>query len=940
MAATAREGLDRSDALLERDRELAEVAEAVGRAARGDGGLLLIEGPAGIGKTRLVLDARRRAADAGMRVLWARGSEIEREFPFGVVRQLLEGPLVDPEVAARAFAGAAEGARPIFASPETGPDAAGDASFAALHGLFWLVVNLVGEGPLMLAVDDLHWCDRSSLRFIAYLAGRLEALPVGVVAGLRTADPGTDPALVAEITRDPTTVVLRPGPLSSAATTILIEERVGEAAERDFASACHRATGGNPLLLTELLRALRAEGVALGARHADAVAGVGSRAVSRPVLARLSRLSPAAVAVTRALAVLGDGADLRTVAELAEVDPEQAASATGELARAEILAPEMPLAFVHPLIRDAIYTDIPPGEREQRHERAAAILAAAGAPGERVAAHMLLMPRAGDPAVIETLKRAARTAGARGAPDSAATYLRRALEEPPTDGERADLLFDLGRVEVMVNGPQASEHLAAAREALFDPAKRALATYELARTLVFIGRQDEARDVVRETAVELPDDLADLRRRLQAMEHMTLFFGAGSYDSLDVLAQWRAPDGEADVGTKLLMAMAALEWAITGGTAEQCTAVALRALGGGDLVEVDDNLIYVAAAIIPALADTHEALEVWDEVMARTHRKGSLIGVLTVHLWRGYALMRRGEMDEAETSIRLGWDEMEAWGSPRSLLAYPSALLAELLLERGDLDGARGMVDILGEVPPTADVARLLLGSRLLVLLAEGRNEEVVALSEEYVERFGRVVNPAWAPWRPIAAEALDRLGRTDEALATIRAEVDQCRHWGGPGSLGRALRVLGTIEREDGLDTLAEAVAILDGSPARLELAKALVAQGTALRLARRPTDAREPLQRGLELALACGVPPLAERARTELQAAGLRPRVEALSGAGALTASERRVADLATGGRTNKDIAQMLYVTPKTIEVHLSSVYRKLGIRSRRELAGALAA
>ena len=499
------------------------------------------------------------------------------------------------------------------------------------------------------------------------------------------------------------------------------------------------------------------------------------------------------------------------------------------------------------------------------------------------------------------------------------------------------MVFELGRLEVMTSGPDAAVHLAEACETLGDLRDRATATYELARTLLFTGHPDEARDVVVGMSSELPPELEDVRRGLEAMAHMTVFFGAGAHEDLRELEPWRDPDEILGPGTLLLMAMAAIEWSLTGGTADETAAVAMRALADGRLVEVDDNLIYVAAAIVPALADRPDALKVWDEVRERTHRKGSLIGVLTVHLWRGFTLMRRGETAEAEESIRTAAEEMVAWGQPPQLLAYPAALLTEILLERGDLDGARAAAQVVA-VPPTADVARLLLGARLSLLLAEGRDEDVVALAEEYRDRFPRVVNPGWAPWRPLAAEALARLGRTEEALALIRAEVAQARTWGGPGALGRALRVQGVIERDGGRAALEESVRVLDGSPATLELAKSLVALGTALRLARRPTDARDPLARGLSLAVACGAPPLAERARAELQAAGVRTRADALSGAGALTASERRVADLATEGHTNKDIAQLLFVTPKTIEVHLSAVYRKLGIRSRRELAGAL--
>jgi hypothetical protein len=279
-----------------------------------------------------------------------------------------------------------------------------------------------------------------------------------------------------------------------------------------------------------------------------------------------------------------------------------------------VLLPETPLAFVHPLVREAVHSDVAPGEPERSHERAAALLAAAGAPAERIAAHILQMARDGDPGVVETLERAARTATARGAPDSAVAYMRRALEEPPPPERRPEVVFELGRLEVMTSGPDAAVHLAEARDTLTDQRLRATATYELARSLVFTGRAEEARDLVLETAAGLPSELEDVRRGLQAMAHMTVFFGAGAHDDLRGLEAWRDPEEVLGPGTLLLMAMAALEWSLTGGSADETAAVAMRALADGRLVEVDDNLIYVAAAIVPALADRPESLEVWDEM--------------------------------------------------------------------------------------------------------------------------------------------------------------------------------------------------------------------------------------------------------------------------------------------------------------------------------------
>jgi DNA-binding CsgD family transcriptional regulator len=262
-------------------------------------------------------------------------------------------------------------------------------------------------------------------------------------------------------------------------------------------------------------------------------------------------------------------------------------------------------------------------------------------------------------------------------------------------------------------------------------------------------------------------------------------------------------------------------------------------------------------------------------------------------------------------------------------------VLAGVLVERGAIEDARIVLDNAGELSPRSDYALLLYCARLQLLLAEGRPEE--ALACELLADSQR--HPRFAPWRSLKAEALERAGRHEEAVSLAETEVELARAWGSPGTVGRSLRVLGTILHTDGIDQLEEACTLLETVPARLEHAKALAALGAALRHARKPTDAREPLRHALELADSCGARPLVDAVRSEIYATGARPRTTALAGVLALTASERRVADLASDGQTNRDIAQALYVTPKTVEVHLSNAYRKLGIASRRELARALA-
>ena len=367
--------------LVDRDRETAVLRRVVDDLAAGTSGCVLIEGPAGIGKSRLLVEGARLARASGIRVLSARGSQLEQSFGFGAVRQLFEPGLGDPGRRDALLAGAASGAATVF-EEALGAGSGQHGSFAVLHGLYWLTVNLTSEEPLLICVDDIQWCDSASLRFLAYLIKRLEGLPVLVVLARRTGEHEPDDALLLEISLDPAMTRLRPAPLSAEAARTLVRERLGEGAE-SFVSACHRMTSGNPLLLRQLLRALEDEGVPPDVSHVDTVRAVGSRAVSAIVTLRLRRMPDVVTAAARAVAVLGEAAGLPTVAELAQHPEEQVAAALDALSRSEIVTEERHLRFVHPLIREAVYDDLPAAERALLHERAADILVGQGAPPSR-----------------------------------------------------------------------------------------------------------------------------------------------------------------------------------------------------------------------------------------------------------------------------------------------------------------------------------------------------------------------------------------------------------------------------------------------------------------------------------------------------------------------------------------------------------------------------
>ena len=324
----------------------------------------------------------------------------------------------------------------------------------ALHSLYWLVVNMADQAPVLVLVDDCQWADQDSLRFLAYLAQRIEGLPVTMLLTGRppAADGDEAGALWVQLASRPAAAALYPQPLSQSAAGTLARERLGAEAAEEFCRACHTATGGNPLFLRELLRALAAAEVVPSAAAASAVQDVGPAVVSRFVLHRLAALGPAATELARAVAVLGDDSEPLLAGRMSGLSQHDAREAADDLVRADIFVPAERLGFVHPIVRAALYEDLAPGERQARHAAAAEALAREGASAERVTAHLLLTPPTGDQHRVGTLRSAATAATHRGAPRAAAAYLRRALAESPAEQDRGG---DPGRARLVRGGHDA-----------------------------------------------------------------------------------------------------------------------------------------------------------------------------------------------------------------------------------------------------------------------------------------------------------------------------------------------------------------------------------------------------------------------------------------------------------------------------------------------------
>ena len=933
--------------LLERDAELARGAELLGEAAAGDGRLLVIEGPAGIGKS-VLLDAICTAALAkGFLPLRARAGEIEREFPYGVVRQLFEAELRGRSAGDRntLLAGAAELAAPVVA-PEAGAERPSADPFGVVHGLYWLTANLADERPLVIAVDDVQWSDAVSQRFLAHLGRRLEGLPLLVAVCIRTGEPVGDELLTSEMTTGPDATLFHPAPLSQEAVGQLVAERLGAEPDPGFAAACTEVTGGTPFLVGELVTELGAREIRPDRESSALVREVVPKAVARSILARLRRLAAPAIEVARAVAVLGGDARLHRAATLADVSEADAVDTVERLVAASIFRSGLPLDFAHPVIREAVYSDMSSASRAAAHARAADLLAGEGAEVDAVAGHLLLSEPAARSENVEHLRRAATHALDRGAPDNAAIYLRRALEEGGlSENVHAECLLELGHVERHVTPRDAIEHFQQAHKIATEPSQRVRAVYELADTVMMRPRQEDVVPLIDAAITEAEQLDPEVAIRLEALRFQQSMFDQRLLPStVERLPKLRANIRGDSRGGRLTALVLASAGAATGRPAEEIEQLVRTGMPGGALPPDEPPDSWVMVPMFNALVGLEaldDGLRAADALADLARERGSTVGINVALGGRCWMNSRRGDLVAVEADLRA----ILALAEQHDFAIYGAGaarwLAIDAMIERPDLaDEAETCLE-LDFAPETEGLYLrvMLLEMRGRIRLAAGDSAGAIEDLRQCALLPEALGNPNDLGWRPALALALAPTD-PDEALELARAELQHAERFTKPPAIGRALRVLGMVERgEKGLAHLMRAVEVLDGSPARLELARALVELGAAQRRAGQRADAREPLRRGLDLAHRCGATRLEQRARDELAATGARPRRAVLTGRDALTATEQRIAQMAADGMSNREIAQALFVTSKTVENHLGRVYPKLGINSRKQLAGALA-
>ncbi|MEV7829873.1 AAA family ATPase [Streptomyces subrutilus] len=933
--------------VIEREAELATVDEALDRltaaAPHAGGALLAFSGPAGLGKTTLLAELRRRADTRHCTVLAARGGEQEQGQPFHVARQLLQPLLAAvPEDALRAVLGgwyAIIGPALGLCAPEQGapPDPQG-----LRDGLDWVLTHLVVQrAPVVLVLDDAHWADPESLGWLAAFAPRAEHLPMLLAVAYR---PDELPAPAEAFRTLPGRAGQRPlhlAPLTPEAVTALIRETLGDHAEDPFCREVWTLTTGNPFETVELAAKVREKALAPVEGNAPLLRDLAAAQHGSGLVARLQRLGPSTVRFAWACAVLGTAIPRDLAARVAATGAEEAVDATGRLRDARILAaaeePDAGLEFVHPLIATALYRSIPDALRVALHGNAAAAAVDAGLGPAAAARHLLETHPEGDPWVVRTLREAAAENLRAGAPEAARRQLARALREPPDFDERAAVLYELGCASLLTEPATTVHHL---REALAepfdDPALRQGIAIRLAQVLAHSDHLFEASELL---AREIPrTQHPRARLRLQSEQFMWDAFNAAEPDAparSRRLAKLADRLGGRDLTERYVIGLRAWDACLRGEPVDVALHHAGRALAEPFSWAYADRgfEVPVLTAMVHLYADRPgRAEELFDTGTAEFEEQGWRGAHLSfAHSLRGYIRYRRGRLVEAEDLARAGLRLAERVGPRTPVHWYAIAILVTTLLARGKPDEAWELArehDFTRPFPaavvfPDAQTVYAEL------LLARGDAKAAAAELEAVDRRLTPrgIQNPAWCPWPLHLARAVaaDDPGR---ARGLAAEAVRRARAFGAPSGIGQALTAAAEVaDPQDRGPLLREAVSLLSASPAGYELARALAAAGT---------HARDPdlLTRAVTTARECGADALAARtAQTLLGLGGAVP--SGSSWQDDPTEEELRAARRAV----HEDAAGAVPAPDRTPAPELSAAYRKLGT-DRPGLPAALAA
>ncbi|WP_369031853.1 MULTISPECIES: ATP-binding protein [Streptomyces] len=890
-----RPGTAGSAALWERDTQLAAAERAIDALcadAASSGSLLLLTGEAGLGKTALMAETRRIAERRNCTVWSARGGETLKSVPFNVVRQLLQPALLSlmPEEAREYLGDWYDIAGPALGIAEPG-DRMADPQ-GVCDGLVAAVRRLAKrDWPLVLLIDDAHWADQETLRWLAAFAERLDDLSVLVVVARRPDEATGDRADHLEaIARTAVGPVAALDALTPAAAAGLTRATLGPHADGPFCREVWAVTAGNPYETVELLAKVQDAGLAPVEASCGSLRELNNSARGGGLVARLQDLGLAATRFAQAAAILGSGIRVDLVARLATLGPNEAYRCANLLCTERILTePDLTagqvtdseLEFVHPLIATAVYDSIPDGMRTAMHGIAAQVVTESGKGAAAASRHLLHVYPDDDEELVDQLREAAREHQAVGAPDAARSCLERALLEPPRPESHAHVLYELGCVTLLTSPATTIGHLQTALALPgLEGTLRVDAIVRLSQALLHNNQMEEAVRTVEEEAARHQPGPA--RMRLQGAQFMLECLHGGDAPApgrSERLAELARPCTGRDNSERALLMLRGFDAMAHGENAEEVVEVCDRALVNGRLApglgwtdpEWGIELLLMLACSYAYTDRLDRAEALYNEALRAYEAAGWSGGHLSLaHAYVGLGHRRRGRLREAETSLRESLRLAERVG--RGLPLYWSATcnLVDTLLARGHVQEAWSIAEQYGFAPPYPSTIVLpeprAVRGRLLLAVGrtkEGINELEAAEKAATVRGFH---NPVLATWAVDLARAL----ATEDPLRAATLASDARRHaerFGTDTAIGEALRCAASLETgQRAVRLAAQAVAYLEASPCQYEHAAARVEYGI---LARSVAE----IQRGLTLAKSCGADGLVAQARDVLETGrGLR--------------------------------------------------------------------
>ena len=925
---------------LERAEELAALDTALAQVREGTGTTLLLRGPAGIGKSTLLGACRDMAEQRdGMAAMAHAGLPHESHHTYagivGLLHAAVRQHLLDP--GRGPFTGAAHLALPLF---ETGQVSA-HGEFPLLHGLHWLCAELTEDNPVVLLADDVQWFDQPSLRALTYLAERASDLRLLLVIAQRSGEEPSSTAL--QELGERASTVLEPQPLSPEAVSRLAHDssEAGLPPSSAVVQEVVRRSGGNPFLANELLRLHAADPQAvLATATPDSIVSTTEQ--------RLRATSEVAREVAEAVAVLGATARVHDIATTLGRERDEVGVAIDDLVERDVFVIDDSVGFRHPLIRDAVRTGLPTLRLHELTVRAAHAVR----DSNPVRAAALLVDSAPlaplrEEWVVPALLAAASAARGRAGAAEAARYLERALAEPLDGPAELQVRHALGSVLDESGDPAALDHLAAADRLCAEQGSADAPSIALshADALFHFAQLLESAAVCREAIAGLPAP-AD-GESLLALEAAAL-----NAEALIGVNRARPAALGRDVaaadtpGQRAVLTHVAWDAAARGSRPpDQVSELATRAIGDGLLTEEVGaaSPIFVYAGTALAWAGDYEAAREHAETgIRRAAEHGSLVGVAYATSLRAGVAIYQGNITQAETDVRRVLDEL-ADADPMCF-AVTLGWAMEVAIEQ---EAPQPMADLLAAVGLDADVPDIgtldtMLLSRARLRAELGEPETALADLAEVARRSERssYLSAACSPWRSMSAQVLMQTGDQQRARRLAQEEVELAREFAVPRALGQALRARAATrdESDAAVSDLREAIDILTDSGADLQLAEALVELG--IEPASGNVAARRTLLRdGMSSAHACGSRRVVTRAMDALRSTGARPRRPSHRGTDALTPQERRVTRMAAEGLSNREIAETMFLTRRTVELHLSNAYRKLGIEGRKDLADSLA-